>query len=116
MARWRRALSLDRQLGSLEAGKQADIILVDLFKPHLMPMNIAVYRVTCFANAGDVCMTMVAGKILMEDYRVLSVDEGEILERVTQVADRTAGCAGDAVGAQPLLKLRPVSRTFNAAR
>jgi cytosine/adenosine deaminase-related metal-dependent hydrolase len=89
-----RALSLDHELGSLEAGKQADIILVDLFKPHLMPMNMPVYRVTCFANAGDVCMTMVGGKILMEDYRVLSVDEAEILERVSQVADSTFERAG----------------------
>ncbi|CAL8477471.1 amidohydrolase family protein [Caballeronia sp. S22] len=89
-----RALSLDHELGSLEAGKQADIILVDLFKPHLMPMNMPVYRVTCFANAGDVCMTMVGGKVLMEDYRVLSVDEGEILERVSQVADSTFERAG----------------------
>ncbi|WP_233857328.1 amidohydrolase family protein [Paraburkholderia sp. HD33-4] len=89
-----RALSLDRELGSLEAGKQADIILVDLFKPHLMPMHMPVYRVTCFANAGDVCMTMVGGKILMEDYRVLSVDEDAILARVSEVAEHTFERAG----------------------
>src|SRR5471032_2432707 len=63
-----KALSLDDELGSLEVGKQADIILIDLYKPHLMPMNMPVHRVTCFANAGDVCMTMVGGKILMENY------------------------------------------------
>jgi 5-methylthioadenosine/S-adenosylhomocysteine deaminase len=89
-----KALSLDDHLGSLEVGKQADIILVDLFKPHLMPMNMPVHRVTCFANAGDVCMTMVGGKILMENYRVLSVDEGDILERVSVAADRAFDCAG----------------------
>ncbi|MFM0238342.1 amidohydrolase family protein [Paraburkholderia phytofirmans] len=83
-----KALSLDDSLGSLEAGKLADIILVDLFKPHMMPMNMPVYRVTCFANAGDVCMTMVGGKILMEEGRVLPVDEGEILERVTAAAEQ----------------------------
>ncbi|WP_063551151.1 hypothetical protein [Burkholderia territorii] len=37
-------------------------------------MNMPVCRVTCFANAADVCMTMVAGRVLMEDRRVLSVD------------------------------------------
>jgi cytosine/adenosine deaminase-related metal-dependent hydrolase len=89
-----RALSLDGEIGSLEAGKQADIILIDLFKPHLMPMHMPIYRVTCFANAGDVCMTMVGGKILMEDYRLLSVDEAEILERVSEAADRTFERAG----------------------
>ncbi|WP_179401949.1 amidohydrolase family protein [Burkholderia guangdongensis] len=83
-----KALSLDHEIGSLEAGKLADLILVDLYKPHMMPMNMPVYRVTCFANAADVCLTMVGGRILMEDRRVLSVDEGEILERVTEVAER----------------------------
>jgi cytosine/adenosine deaminase-related metal-dependent hydrolase len=81
-----KALSLADELGSLEAGKKADVILVDLFKPHMMPMNMPVHRVTCFANAADVCMTMVGGKILMEDRRVLTVDEGEILERVGEAA------------------------------
>lgn len=89
-----KALSLDDQLGSLEAGKLADIILVDLFKPHMMPMNMPVYRVTCFANAGDVCMTMVGGKVLMEDRRVLTVDEGEVLERVTVAAQQMLDRSG----------------------
>ena len=82
-----KALSVDHEVGSLETGKLADIILVDLFRPHMMPMNMPVYRVTCFANAADVCMTMVGGRVLMEDRRVLSVDEGEILERVNEVAE-----------------------------
>ncbi|OAJ54426.1 amidohydrolase [Paraburkholderia ginsengiterrae] len=81
-----KALSMDDELGSLEVGKKADIILVDLFKPHMMPMNMPVHRVTCFANAADVCMTMVGGRILMENHRVLTVDEGEILERVSAAA------------------------------
>jgi cytosine/adenosine deaminase-related metal-dependent hydrolase len=98
-----KALSLDDELGSLEVGKQADIILVDLYKPHLMPMNMPVHRVTCFANAGDVCMTMVGGKILMENYRVLSVDEGDILERVSAAADR----AFDRAGLRHLLETPP---------
>jgi 5-methylthioadenosine/S-adenosylhomocysteine deaminase len=83
-----RALSLDHEIGSLEVGKKADLILIDLFKPHLMPMNMPVHRVTCFANAADVSMTMVDGRILMEDYRVLSVNEDDILERVNVETQR----------------------------
>ena len=60
-----RALSLDDEIGSLEAGKKADIILVDLYKPHLMPLNMPVYRITCFANAADVSTTIVDGRVLM---------------------------------------------------
>lgn len=89
-----RALSIDDELGSLETGKLADIILVDLFKPHMMPMHMPVYRVTCFANAGDVCMTMVGGKILMEDYRVRSVVESDILDRAHEAADQALERAG----------------------
>ncbi|MGF6770403.1 5-methylthioadenosine/S-adenosylhomocysteine deaminase [Paraburkholderia sp. GAS199] len=89
-----RALSIDHELGSLETGKLADIILIDLYKPHLMPMNMPVHRVTCFANAADVCMTMVGGKILMENYEVLSVDEADILERVSAAAEETFERAG----------------------
>ncbi|MGT0197480.1 hypothetical protein ACJ51O_25400 [Burkholderia pyrrocinia] len=44
-------------------------------------MNMPVYRVTCFANAADVYMTMVGG-------RVLSFDENAVLERVNEVAER----------------------------
>ena len=89
-----KALSVDHEVGSLEAGKLADIILVDLFRPHMMPMNMPVYRVTCFANAADVCMTMVGGRVLMENRRVLSVDEGAVLERVNEVAELTIERSG----------------------
>jgi 5-methylthioadenosine/S-adenosylhomocysteine deaminase len=83
-----RAIGLDNDIGSLEAGKRADLILVDLFKPHLLPMNMPVYRVTCFANAADVDTTIVAGRILMRGRRVLSVDETEVLERAQAASER----------------------------
>lgn len=89
-----RALSLDHEIGSLEAGKKADIILIDLYRPHLMPLNMPVYRVTCFANAGDVCTTIVDGRVLMEDRRVLMVDEDEILADVQENCERMLDRSG----------------------
>jgi len=83
-----RALGLEREIGSLEAGKKADIILVDLFKPHLMPLNMPVYRVTCFANGADVSTTIVNGRILMEDGKVRTVDETAVMERAQIATDR----------------------------
>ncbi|MBS0452103.1 MAG: amidohydrolase family protein [Proteobacteria bacterium] len=80
-----RTLGLEHEIGSLEAGKRADIILIDLFKPHLMPLNMPVYRVTCFANGADVCTTIVDGRVLMEDGKVLTVDESQVME-LAQVA------------------------------
>ena len=83
-----RALGLASEIGSLEAGKKADIILVDLFKPHLMPLNMPVLRVTAFANAADVDTTIVDGRVLMRGRRVLSVDESEVLEQAQIACDR----------------------------
>jgi cytosine/adenosine deaminase-related metal-dependent hydrolase len=89
-----RALSLDHEIGSLEAGKKADIILVDLFRPHLMPLNMPVYRVTCFANAADVVTTIVDGRVLMEDRRVLAVDEADVLADVQENCERMLDRSG----------------------
>lgn len=75
-----RAIGMEHEIGSLEPGKKADIILVDLFKPHMVPLNMPVYRVTCFANGADVHTTIVDGQVLMEDRRVLSVEPEAVLE------------------------------------
>jgi cytosine/adenosine deaminase-related metal-dependent hydrolase len=83
-----RALGMAREIGSLEAGKKADIVLVDLYKPHLMPLNMPVHRVTAFANAADVDTTIVDGHVLMRGRRVLSVDEAEVLDEAQVACDR----------------------------
>jgi cytosine/adenosine deaminase-related metal-dependent hydrolase len=83
-----RALGLAGDIGSLEAGKKADIILVDLFKPHLVPLNMPVHRITSFANGADVCTTIVDGRILMENGAVTSVDEADVLERAHAACER----------------------------
>jgi cytosine/adenosine deaminase-related metal-dependent hydrolase len=82
------ALGLADQIGSLELGKLADIILVDLFKPHLMPLNMPLTRVTSFANAADVDTTIVGGRILMQGRQVRTVDETEVLEQAQLACDR----------------------------
>lgn len=83
-----RALGMGHEIGSLEVGKKADIILVDLFKPHLMPLNMPVHRITSFATGADVCTTIVDGKLLMEDGKVLTVDESEVMEGAQAATER----------------------------
>jgi 5-methylthioadenosine/S-adenosylhomocysteine deaminase len=89
-----RALGMEKDLGSLEAGKKADVILVDMFKPHLYPLNMPVYRVAYFANGNDVDTVIVNGDVLMEGRRVTTVNEAAVLElaqRETELAlKRTA--------------------------
>ena len=82
-----RGLGLEKEIGSLEAGKKADIILIDMFRPHLYPTNMPVHRVVCFANGNDVDTVIVDGVVLMEGRAVRSVDEGEVLELAQREAD-----------------------------
>jgi len=98
-----RALGLESEIGSLEVGKQADVILVDLFKPHMLPMNMPLYRLACFASGADVDTTIVAGRILMRDRRVLTADENAVMEE----ADRQATLMIERAGLRPLLELPP---------
>jgi 5-methylthioadenosine/S-adenosylhomocysteine deaminase len=84
-----KALGVDEELGSLEVGKKADLILIDTQKPHLTPMLMPVHQIANFANGNDVQMVVVDGDILVEDGKVNSVDEPEILARVQRVAEET---------------------------
>jgi len=79
-----RGLGLDHEIGSLETGKQADIILLDMAKPHLYPLNMPLYRALYFANGADVDTVIVSGRILMENRRVTTVDEAGVLEFAQQ--------------------------------
>lgn len=82
-----RALGMEKDIGSLEAGKKADVILVDWYKAHLVPMNMPVYRLVYFANGSDVATVLVDGKVLMRDRRILTLDEQEVLAMAQREAD-----------------------------
>lgn len=89
-----RALGMEEDIGSLEVGKKADIILIDWFRPHMVPMNMPLYRVAYFANGNDVTTVLVNGRILMRDRVVLTVNEGEVLnlaQRESEAAIRRTG-------------------------
>ena len=82
-----RALGLDDEIGSIEAGKKADVILVDLFKPHTYPFQMPLHRTMYFANGNDVDTVIVDGRILMRRREVLTVNEGAVLEAAQREAD-----------------------------
>ena len=93
-----KALGMEKEIGSLEPGKKADIILVDWFKPHLVPMNMPVYRMVYYATGEDVATVIVDGRILMRDRHVLTADETQVLnaaQRESELAIRRAGLAKD---------------------
>lgn len=73
-----RAAHLEREIGSLEAGKRADLIVVDLGAPHLVPMYNLYSHLVYAAKASDVTETVVNGRLLMRRRRLLTLNEETI--------------------------------------
>ena len=73
-----RGLGLGDEIGSLEEGKKADVITVDLSAPHMVPANMPVARVVYFANGQDVLDVVVDGQVLMRDRVCAHLDGTEI--------------------------------------
>jgi 5-methylthioadenosine/S-adenosylhomocysteine deaminase len=74
-----RALGMDKTIGSLEAGKRADLIVVSMASARQTPMYDPVSHLVYTTRGDDVRTTVVNGRILMRDRKVLSVDEAAVL-------------------------------------
>lgn len=81
-----KALGMDDSLGSLEAGKKADIIIIDTDKPRLTPIYSPVSHLVYAVKGGDVCFSMINGQILMRDYSLTMLDKNEIMAKVRENA------------------------------
>jgi 5-methylthioadenosine/S-adenosylhomocysteine deaminase len=81
-----RALHLERQIGSLEVGKKADLIVVDTSAAHATPMYDVYSAIVYALKSSDVRTTVVGGKVVMEDRRMLTLDEPAILARAAEYA------------------------------
>ena len=84
------ALGLKSEIGSLEKGKMADIIVIDLKSPHLRPVYHPVSTVVYSANGSDVRDVIVNGKILMKNRRFINLEPNEIMNRVKEISGRIA--------------------------
>ena len=74
-----RALGLDTITGSLEPGKKADVIILDTDKPHLTPMYNPFSHVVYAARGNDVSHSIIHGRLVMEDRRLLTLDLQEVM-------------------------------------
>ncbi|MDQ3486968.1 MAG: 5'-deoxyadenosine deaminase [Acidobacteriota bacterium] len=89
-----RALGMETELGSIEVGKRADLILVGRARPHLVP-DVDPWSTLAYSARGtDVSMTMVDGKVLMRDQRLADADIEEISRTATLAAAELAARAG----------------------
>lgn len=87
-----RAMGLGDQVGSIEVGKRADLIVVNMDAPHLTPAWDPVSTIVYAATGDDVDTVMIDGRLVMQGRKVLTLDEEAILEdarrRYREVAQR----------------------------
>ncbi|MBW8713081.1 MAG: amidohydrolase [Acidobacteria bacterium] len=83
-----RALGMDREIGSLEAGKRADVIAVSMTSPRQTPMYDPLSHLVYVTRGDDVRTTIVNGRVLMRDRKVLTLDEPRVLNEARALADK----------------------------
>ncbi|MBW2168267.1 MAG: amidohydrolase family protein, partial [Deltaproteobacteria bacterium] len=79
-------LGLENEIGTLEKGKKADIIVLDLHNPHLCPVYDPVSVIVYSANGSDVKDVVVNGKVLMKDRKFATLNSDEIMEKVNNIS------------------------------
>lgn len=84
-----KALHWDDEIGTLEVGKHADMILVDIDKPHFAPWNNSVSDLVYSAQGSDVKTTIVDGKVIMKDYEILTMDVEKIMAETAKIVRET---------------------------
>jgi 5-methylthioadenosine/S-adenosylhomocysteine deaminase len=83
-----RAMGLDREIGSLEAGKRADLLVVSMASARQTPMYDPVSHLVYVTRGDDVQTTIVNGKVLMRDRKVLTLDRRQVLADARLFADK----------------------------
>jgi cytosine/adenosine deaminase-related metal-dependent hydrolase len=88
------ALLMEREIGSLEVGKRADVVLFDRdapeWRPLLNPLNNLVYA----ASGSSVRSVMIDGRLVLDEGRITTVDERAVYERVEVLARNQVRRAG----------------------
>lgn len=90
-----RALGLQDLIGSIEAGKKADIIVIDTHKPHLTPMYNPFSHLVYAARGNDVSHVVINGQVVMAERRLLTLDLEEIMTRGRETSTAVATWVGD---------------------
>ena len=82
-----RAYGLDKDLGSLEPGKRADIVIIDFDKSHLTPCYDVYANLIYSANKADVDTVLIDGKMHLEDGNLITLDEQAIKAHVRAIGE-----------------------------
>ena len=83
-----RVLGLEDEIGTIEVGKKADMIFINTNKTHLYPENDLCTNLVYSANGADVDTVMVDGKILMQNRKLLNINEKHVKKNIAKVVKR----------------------------
>jgi 5-methylthioadenosine/S-adenosylhomocysteine deaminase len=87
-----RVLGMEKEIGSLEVGKKADVIILELNRPHLQPVYNLPSHLVYSATGADVRDVIIGGKLVMENRKLLTLDEEEILRKAREYQLRILDC------------------------
>ena len=79
-----RAIHMEKEIGSLEAGKKADLTLISLDEPNAVPMYDVYAQIAYSLKGSDVETVIIGGKVVMRDRRLLTVDEPKVLDKARE--------------------------------
>ena len=83
-----KVLGKENEIGTLEVGKKADMIFIKSDKIHLTPENDVAANIVYSANGADVDTVIIDGKIVMQNRKIVTLDEKEVIKQVKKVAKR----------------------------
>ena len=96
------ALRLERQIGSIEVGKRADLVLYDLDTPEWRPLLNPVNNLVYAASGASVRTVLIDGRVVLDEGRLTTLDERALYARVERLSRehvrRARGCRSRASG------------------
>ena len=79
-----RALHMEKEIGSLEAGKKADVVLISLDEPNAVPMYDVYAQIAYALKGSDVETVVIGGRVVMRDRKLLTIDEPKVLDKARE--------------------------------
>jgi 5-methylthioadenosine/S-adenosylhomocysteine deaminase len=89
-----RALHKEKEIGSLEKGKKADMIVISLDEPNAVPMYDIYAQIAYALKASDVETVMIGGRLVMQDHKLLTVDEAAAIAKAREYGKSVAASLG----------------------
>lgn len=89
-----RAVHMEKEIGSLEPGKKADFILISLDEPNAVPMYNIYAQIAYSLKASDVKTVVIGGRVVMQDRKLLTVDEEAAIQKAREYGKRVAESLG----------------------